>query len=301
MRKLIVLLFLTLMFTFPASAQARATITLENLKIQLWPDHDQPNVLVIYDFLLAANTPLPTLMHFQMPAKANLVAVAKNAEGGLLTVEHTLSSDGRKVSFMVSDTASYHLEYYMPYQLDGTMRKFVFTWPGDYAVTSFSLVLQKPSGATALSTDPGLQDIETDSNGFAYQSTQSLKLTAEATYQIHVSYQNETDTLSASTLTVQPSSSLTENVPGQVSLMNYVPLVLGLLAVTLIVGGLVWYWFSSRNNLVAVPQPRSKRIRKKPAEAGGQDRQVYCHQCGKRAQPEDHFCRTCGAQLRHNE
>ena len=301
MRKLIVLLFFTLMFTFPAGAQAQAAIILENLKIQLWPDHDQPKVLVIYDFLLTANTSLPALMHFQMPANADLVAVAKNAEGGLLTVEHTLAPDGRSVSFMVSDKTTYHLEYYMPYQLNGTMRDFVFIWSGDYAVTSFTLVLQKPSGATALTTDPALQDIESDSNGFAYQATKSLKLAAQTTYKVHVNYQNETDTLSASTLTVQPSSSLTENVSGQVSLMNYLPWVLGLLAIILIVGGLVWYWFSSRSSVVAVPQPRSKRIRKKLAEAGEQDRQIYCHQCGKRAQPEDHFCRTCGAQLRQSE
>lgn len=299
MRKSIFLLFfIAICLMLPVTAKAQATITLENLTIQLWPDHDQPKVLVIYDFALDASTSLPEIVHFKMPADADLVAVAQNADGGLLTVEHTLSADGRIVTFAVADKTGYHLEYYMPYTLKGTTRDFVFTWPGDYAVKSFSLALQKPSAATNLTTDPALTDIPADKNGFNYQATQTLTLAVQETYAIHVRYQNDSGTLSASTLTVQPSSSLTENVPGQVSVMTYLPWVLGVLAVILIVGGLGWYWFSSRGSADAPKSSRKHSSRKKPVESTDEDRQIYCHQCGKRARADDRFCRTCGAQLR---
>lgn len=295
------LLFALILFALPMRAQAQTAITLENLTIQLWSDYDQPKVLVIYDFTLDANTALPTLVKFQMPANVELVAVAKNADGGLLTVEPTLSADGRSVSFSVTDKTGYHLEYYIPYTLTETIRNFVFTWQGDYAVKSFNLAFQKPSGASNISTVPLLNDVPADKNGFTYLATKALKLAAQETYALTVQYQNDSDTLSASNLTVQPSSSLTENVPGQISVMTYLPWVLGVMAIILIVGGIGWYWYSSRGS-AEMPRVNQKRvIRRRPAQTGDPDKQVYCHQCGKRARAEDRFCRTCGAQLRQSE
>jgi hypothetical protein len=293
-----------MLFTLPGSARAKSDVTLENLAVQLWPDYDQLNVLVIYDFTLDANTTLPATVHFQMPSDADLVAVAKNSDGGLLTVEHDQSAgpgDANLVTFTVSDRTAYHLEYYLPYMLEGQVRNFVFTWPGDYAVKSFTLILQSPSAAVNLTTNPPLNDTPSDKNGFAYQSTSVLKLAARETFTLKVHYENDTDTLTASTLSVQPSSPLTENVPGQVSLMTYVPWILTILAVILIVGGMGWYWFSSKGHTGSAKPSRNRNVRQKPADAAGQDRQIYCHQCGKRAQPDDRFCRTCGAELRQDD
>lgn len=305
MRKFIFLLFwAAILFISPLGAKAyQSAVTLENLTIQLWPDHDQPKVLVIYDFSLDAATSLPEIVHFQMPANADLVAVAQNADGGLLTVEHTLSADGRIVTFTITEKLGYHLEYYMPYTLEDTKRDFVFTWPGDYAVKSFALTLQKPTAATNLSTDPALTDIQADKNGFHYQASQVLTLAAQEKYSIHVRYQNDTNTLSASTLTVQPSSPLTENVSGQVSVMTYLPWILAVLALALIAGGLGWYWYTSRDSVNTPKAGQKRSVRRKPVAvaAAEQGKQVYCHQCGKRAGPEDRFCRTCGAQLRQDE
>jgi hypothetical protein len=306
MRKLgLLLLFVLMLFTLPGSAGAASEhMALENLTIQLWPDYDQLNVLVIYDFTLDAKTTLPATVHFQMPSNADLVAVAKNSDGGLLTVEHNLlaaQGDTSAVTFTVTDQTSYHLEYYLPYMLEGQVRNFVFTWPGDYAVKSFNLALQQPSAATNITTDPPLKDIPSDKNGFAYQATTPLELAAQQTFILKVQYENDSNMLSASTLSVQPSSPLTENVPGQVSLMTYVPWILAGLAVVLILGGIGWYWFSSKSHIGSVKPAQNRSAREKSADAPGQERQVYCHQCGKRAQADDRFCRTCGAELRQGE
>ena len=44
---LLPLLFSLLIIPFPASAQGQ--ITLDNVTVQLWPEFDQPSMLVIYD------------------------------------------------------------------------------------------------------------------------------------------------------------------------------------------------------------------------------------------------------------
>ncbi|MGC1377279.1 MAG: zinc ribbon domain-containing protein [Anaerolineales bacterium] len=305
MRRIVLLLvFVAMLFTLPANARAAPDVTLENLTIQLWPDHDELAVLVIYDFNLNADTPLPATMRFQIPSSANLAAVASASGGTLVDVAHELSAaqgNNQVVTFAITEQTSYHLEYYLPYTLEGKVRNFVFTWPGDYAVTSFNLALQKPSAATNITTDPVLADIPSDQNGFAYQATSTLKLAAGQTFSLKVRYENDNDTLSASTLKVQPSSPLTDNLPGQVSVMTYIPWVLAGLALLLIAGGIGWYWLSSRGSTGSPKRGWRVSARDKTATDATQDRQVYCHQCGKRAQADDRFCRTCGAELRRGE
>jgi len=304
LRVCMILIVLTL-FAQPLHAWAGLDVTLEDLTIQLWPDHDQPAVLVIYDFTLESQVELPASMRFTMPSKANLVAVAKNSNDGLVTVDYELlpahDEDMSVISFTITEQTSYHLEYYLPYTLTGKLRNFVFTWPGDYAVKSFNIALQKPSAATNIVTDPVLTDIRPDQSGFAYQAITSQNLAARETFTLSVRYENPSDRLTASDLSVQPSSPLTENLPGQVSLMAYLPWALGGLAVALIVGGIGWYWFSTRESASSFRPLRRRGLRQKPLEAVVGDRQVYCHQCGKRAQPDDRFCRTCGTELRQGD
>ena len=303
MRRLIWVLVLVLLWMLPFNVKAASDVKLESLTVQLWPDYDRLSVLVIYDFHLGEDVALPTTVRFETPPGAEVVAVAKDSDNGLLTVEYNESAgqeDGKVVTFAVGEKAGYHIEYYLPYALEGQTRDFVFTWPGDYAVEAFTLALQEPISATNLTTDPALTKVPQDKkDGFSYQATSNLKLAARQSFSIHVRYDNDSDTLSASTLRVQPSSSLTETLPGQVSVMTYVPWILAILAVVLIVGGIGWYWFSSRGSGES-PRPRRRRkTMQKPAleqESGSQE--VYCHECGKRAQADDRFCRTCGTQLR---
>jgi hypothetical protein len=184
--------------------------------------------------------------------------------------------------------------------LEDQTRSFTFNWPGDYAVKAFTLSLQEPSAATNLKTNPTLKKGATDQDGFVYWNSPALTLEAKKPYIIDVRYDNNNDTLSASTLSVEPSAPLTDNLPGQVSMVAYMPWILTGLAVILIVGGIGWYWFSSRGSNIdpGSSRPRRRRIIRQKAPAAGQEQQVYCHECGKRAQPDDRFCRTCGTELR---
>jgi len=93
MRRLFLLLVLVLvLFTLSGKARAASDVTLENLTIQLWPDHDQLAVLVIYDFVLDANTPLPAALHFRIPLNANLAEVSRESGGASVKLAYDLSA-----------------------------------------------------------------------------------------------------------------------------------------------------------------------------------------------------------------
>lgn len=291
MRRVLSLLFaLTCLLLPPGLAQAQSSVVFESLNIQLWPDFDQPSVLVLYDFVVAAQTPLPVQVNVRMPAGAQLFAVARAESGELMNVEHAQpvqEGNYSVVTFVVTDRLTYRVEFYIPYVLQGQKRTFTYTWPGDYAVTSFTMVLQEPTGAANVITEPEMTSLGPGADGFTYRALATRELKLGETAVVKVSYDNPGSLLSAGR--PEPSASLESSPP----FLPFLPWVLGGLGLILILGGGTWYWLSGRSS-------GTGRARKRHA-AQGNDEQIasaYCPQCGKRAQPGDRFCRACGAKLR---
>lgn len=82
MRKLFVILMLGVMFVFPSFVSAQNNVTISNMTVQLWPEYDQPSMLVIADFQVAANSTFPAALTFRIPQEANLIAVASLTSDG---------------------------------------------------------------------------------------------------------------------------------------------------------------------------------------------------------------------------
>ena len=116
-------------------------------------------------------------------------------------------------------------------------------------------------------------------------------------FPLQLTYTKTSAALSVSQQKVQPSQPLGANTPGRVMLSNYLPYFLGVLGVVLIIGGSVYFWQSSRGRRALGNRHR----RRAPAVESGSAGDVYCHQCGARAETSDRFCRVCGTQLRRSD
>jgi hypothetical protein len=301
MRKSALLLIILVVFlALPVAAHAQTTVTFNTLKIQFWPDYDQPAVLVIYDFSVSTDTNVPILVNLRMPAGAQLLAVAKDENGALVNVQHQLpvrQGTYDVLTFTVTDRSQHHVEFYIPYTRDGNKRSFTYVWPGDYAVGTLNVQFQEPVDAKNIVAEPSMVNVGSQPDGFVYHTMEQVELPAGEEITFKFSYEKDTDTLSSTSLGVQPTSPLDQPVSGQSSFMSFLPWILGGLGVVLIVGGGLWYWFSGQSSR------GSGRSRKRHASGIDEDEgvQVYCSQCGKRAQPGDRFCRACGAKLRSGE
>src|SRR5512136_547695 len=84
MRRVLVFLLLVGMYVFPLPARAQNPIKLKSLQVQLWPEYDQPSMLVIYDFKLPESVKLPVSVSLSFPKEGHLVAVASLATNGSL-------------------------------------------------------------------------------------------------------------------------------------------------------------------------------------------------------------------------
>lgn len=280
-------------------AQGQIPISLSSLEVQLWPEYDQPSVLVIYDFRLPASTQLPVNIAIRFPKDANLTAVASQAaDGSYLNTSYVGPSVGdpwQTVTVQIRSTAVYHMEYYQPLSKSGGVRQFSYLWPGDYAVDDFGVSVRTPLDTTNLTTDPAMPSAQ-GSDGATYLKKDFGAVGLGQQIPIQLNYTKTSDALSASQQDLRPSQPLGANTPGRVMLSNYLPYIVGALGLALIIGGAVYFWQSSRGNRAARPRHRARAV------PGGEiESDVYCHQCGTRARVGDHFCRVCGTRLRQPE
>lgn len=301
MRKWFLLLILGALFAFPVRAFAQEEITIASVEINLWPEYDKAEMLVINYILLAPDTPLPATLNLRLPAQVNAPhVVAVGASPELVTdqgVEFTTRADGDwlVVSIQASGPAI-QLEYYDPgLRKNGTSRSYSHEWLSDYNVQNLSFMVQQPYDATGFKTSPALQDDGIHQDQLQYYSSQAVAVPAGESLSIELNYEKPSDTLSASRLQVQPVG-VDENTPGRVSFSNSLPYVIGGLGVIMILGGLVYYWQSGRAS-----SRKSRRRAHAHADHEESGEEIYCHQCGARAHGGDRFCRTCGARLRLQE
>lgn len=293
MRKWLLFLTLVVVGLFPVGAQAQNNINFSSVAVEIWPEFDQPSVLVIYHYNLSANATLPAVLDLRVPIHASVNAVAVSDETGtLITTNYERKESGDWAILTITSTSrTVQLEYYDDYARQGDTRQYEFTWPGNYPVDSFSINFQQPVGSTALKFTPDLGTGVVASDGLTYYNSTIGAIPVNQTFSLSIEYQKSTDTLSAEGQSVQPSAPLTSPT----NLTDYLPWILGGLGGLLVLGGLVVgfvYWRRERDR--SSGNSRKRHSTTQNNVSGGD---AYCNQCGKRSQPGDVFCRSCGSRL----
>jgi len=292
-------ILLAVMIASPVQAQIGTRLS--SVRIDILPEYDQPKVLVISHISLPTDISLPGVLNLRVPADAEVYAVAivDPVTAKLLNAPYDRSMVGAWANLAITVNArDVQVEYYQPLQKDGNFRHIVFEWPGDFAVDAFAVTLQQPTGATDLVTDPALEPSSNNQDGFIYYQSSTQVLAVGQTYRLTVDYQKTTDALSTSGLPVQSTQSLDGNIPGRVTMNSLLPWILAGIGGALVVVGIVGGLYLWKNSSQRSPAIRKRHGQRQPAIESGE---IYCNQCGKRAQPGDVFCRACGMRLRKEE
>ncbi len=306
MRRLILLPLLVVLLLFPVGASAQTPVTIENLQVELWPEYDRPEMLVIYRIELAANTSLPTTVSLPIPAAAgepNAVAVAAET-GGLVMAEYQSQTQGEWTMITVLAESIYiQIEYYDPgLVVDGQSRTFDYTWPGGLTVNNLELEVQQPFDATDIVFSPELASSQVAGDGLIYHSGSFGAVATEQEFSLSVQYEKPSDTLSVTELMAQqPAQQPAEADPGNAvpidsgsTYSNWLPWALGVAGLGLIGYGLYSY---IRGGQSSSKKSRSSKPRKR-ASAKQKGAGVFCHSCGVKSLGGDKFCRECGVKLR---
>ncbi len=300
MRKWLVFTLLLILIILPSTAGAQGGTKLESMYIELWSEYDQPSMLVINQFVVSQDTPLPAAITIRFPKDANLVAVAIESNGELLNKDFAApveQGNWQTIALTVETYEPHRIEYYQPLTRDGSKREFKYQWFGDYYVKEFTVQVLVPADSTELVTSPVLQETAPAASGLGISgmiTKDHLKM--GSSFQFNLEYQRTSEALIDPNQAdqVQPVNPVGENTPGRVSIAN-LPWTIGGFGLALILIALFAYWRSTRSS-----EAKPRKRRRRQAE-GGDDAQAYCHECGARAHAGDRFCRTCGSRLRLEE
>jgi len=306
----------------PALAQDAEPVRLSALEIALWPEYDEPEVLVVFQGRLAGDVPLPAELTLTMPQEAGEPhAVASvDGEGRRLTAAYDIRVVGDKieVTYTSLQDRAFQFEYYLDVlQIEGDQRRFTFRYQLDAAVDDLVLEFQQPSGATNVVLRPPAEETY---SGFADLTYHRLPLGALDAGQM-VEWQASYD---------KPGLRLSSEAPSSSGSVFAVVALAGVaLAVAL---GSLWLagsrrraqdWRGKPPSREVKPSSRKKRRdrkdarpRSRPASAarsrspsrparsekpatpraasfpeGG-----FCHRCGTQLKADALFCHRCGAR-----
>ncbi|MFQ5576625.1 MAG: zinc ribbon domain-containing protein [Anaerolineae bacterium] len=316
---LVALFFLPLLV---ASAQAQPEVRLSNLFIQIWPEYDRPETLVIYRGNVADSVPLPVTLTFQLPAGTETMhAVAVfNQSGALVNNPYTLTpaADSVELSFTL-DRPEFQFEYYDPKIVikNGVERNVNFSVAVPYAIANLQLELQQPPEADAVQLAPPPDNVRTGNDQFIYHNYRQQDLPPGAPILITGSYTKPTDSLAVELQLgiSQPAAAPESPAGGQglTATLGYVLVGLGVAA--LLAAGGFWYYTNRRpaaqtqtrrpaRSKRAVKAAKTARARQsRPATQSAQPaspaaESKYCHSCGASYKPQARFCHKCGAPRR---
>jgi hypothetical protein len=300
MRKCFAILVVLMALWGSLPVQAQTNPHLSSVSVEIWPEYDQPSVLVISHISLSSEITLPFSLVLRVPAQADVFAVAaSDPVNGLLNAPYDRTVNGSWATLAItSNSYDVQVEYYDTLVKNGTARHVVYEWSGDYAVDAFTVAIQQPVGATGMVINPIIANGNVGQDGFLYYKSLPLSLAAGQSYTLTVDYEKATDTLSTTGLSVQPTQPLDTNTPGRVTMSSLLPWVLAGIGGALIVVGVVaglYMWKSGTR------RSSPSRKRHAPVQQPTETADVYCFQCGKRAQSGDVFCRTCGIRLKKED
>lgn len=308
-RQFLISLILLIMLILPTAAQAQVTTTsLSSLEVDLWPEYDEPDMLVIYKITLASDVSLPTSLTFKIPADAGSPhAVAELQVDTLVNITYSQRLEGEwNLITFTATVPELWIEYYDPsLEKTGDAREYSFVWPGGYAVNSLIVDVQQPWNSQNMRISPSIGTGQTGSDTLTHYIAQVGSLEEGQSFNLEISYEKPDDVLSAEMIQVRPAEPLTEETSGRLSSTLNIPTnfiwlgLLGTLGLGLIIGGAVWYFRSSQKETAAPTHRRRSQSKKKPVvETNVTNDGIYCAQCGKRAASGDRFCRACGSKLR---
>jgi hypothetical protein len=299
----VVFLLLLVGLIIPAPVQAKPPASFESMEVDLWPEYDQPSMLVIYRITLDPATTLPADVTLHIPVNVGdpSAVATRETNGQLLNLAYTRTIQGEWSAISFKSTAyQIQFEYYDPGLVkNGSTRNFTYTWAADYAVKALTLQVQQPVGASQMTLSPDLGNPITSATGLAYYDATVGAVAAGTQFKLSIQYQKNTDALSQPTQPVQASETLGPTTAGRTQSPSLVILVLVGLAAILFIASIYILLRSNKIEITFGENKRHKTHKRLQDEGNAAPQEgIFCHQCGKRAAPGDVFCRACGTQLR---
>lgn len=291
------------------------TLGMARLRLSIWPEYDDPRVLVILRGEMTPPQAFPTQIQLPLPKGAEVIGAGMVSERNELLlhpyeVQTGEAQDRLQLSLPVS---RFFVEfYYNPLTERGGEKRFLYTAAIPYALERLEVEIQQPLQASNFRLEPPAMGQRTDDRGFTYHDLQLQNLSPGQPFTFTITY---TKTASAPSVPKPQASTQPEGVSPPVAPPTL--MALGILAGVSVLFGLgAWMWRRQRGRhtpsapsagqsttasavitwFLTAPEESDASEGLRSSHPSGMPQ--YCTQCGRKRVPRDHFCAGCGQSLR---
>ncbi|MBI4674550.1 MAG: zinc ribbon domain-containing protein [Chloroflexi bacterium] len=288
------LLILALVLVSPASAQETSRIA--NLYISVWPEYDQPGVLVQYQGELAKSdqTALPREVSFLAPKGAGVAAACGIQADGKHTSETWKESDkGNGFTRVTYELAQpqFHVEYYYNPLVGATDKRMDFVYKAAAVADSVVVDIQHPLKATNFVLAPDGAESYKGNDGFTYHTYNYKQVASDQTLAAKIAYTKTDPGPSVTGEKTTAAETTTQTAEGINPNVVVIVFVLGA-----ILGLTGFFVVRQRVPLALASAPAVSVNSSQRISLGG-----FCPECGKPMAPEDNFCTRCGTKRKQVE
>lgn len=305
-----ILFFALFSLFFAASAQAQLpATTIDTLILDIWPDYDEPSVLILMTGTLPPDTPLPATVTIPLAVGAEVNAVARITDDNQMLDDVIFTAENDTLTLTTPDPR-FRVEYYAPYEKIGNMHTFSFDWLSDISVAGVLAAVQQPSGATNMIVTPENANVVTDTtDGFTYYTFPPEEIPAGKLFNITFNYDMPSPQLSVENLpsasaaainTTDESSANTNasSSSNSFSLDNInLAYLVGFIGIVLLAVVITWQ-VATRKTQPATSKSRKPRPKRTTSAAKPTGKARFCYECGNQLNANDKFCRECGTAVR---
>lgn len=281
----------------PAAAGQETGIRIKWLKVSIWPEYDDPRVLVIYHGVFENVPSFPTWADFYIPSEAELVGAGIDTpEGRMLLQEYKIQQkNGRTVLSVNISLPSFFFEYYYNPFSGGELKSFEQKIENTYPVVSMAVDIQRPLKAEDFSLTPEPVESFTDPRGLTYFKYFLENLKAESSANFMVSYKKD-----------DPHPSIVKKIPitareGEGSVeqgkRGTPKIITGLSSKVLV--GIILIVAAALVAIVMImrKEPEKKEedtARREAKQAASMKDLNFCINCGAQIESDYKFCPGCG-------
>ena len=284
---------------------------IKNLNVTVWPEYDDPRVLVQYEGEFEGLS-LPQKVSFLVPQGTPISSACAINPNGQHTSETWENKDVEggftQVTFQLTQP-KVHVEYYYNPLQGSPNKSMAYSYKTLYPVDTLNLEVQQPLKATEFAVTPATSEVSNDKDGFKYYHYRFSKVPVGGTSSFQVSYTKPDNTPS-----VKPSSGGTS--VSQAGGDTNTAVILAIVVGAVVLGGGAYYavnrkpqrrYGTGRGNLypsVAAPsvaaasRGSSAPVNPRRGKGASASRAAFCRQCGTAIQGGDNFCPKCGQRVR---
>ncbi len=302
---------LLVLLLLPAVAGA-SSLEASSSRLAVWPEYDDPRVLVIMEADLTEETELPATASFNIPKGAEIgMACEVDGGGGHACKAYKLEDKGdyQTLTYQVETQKKLFVEYYYEaFPATPGERQFQLDYRPAFPTANLEIEVQEPARSTGFAVEPDFAAGETDSNGLQYFNKQVSTPVVEEVLPVNISYSkpDAEPSVKASTQTDAGAGGLGGAASTATSRNSLITIaaVIGFGALFFMgyrtfrpqpIGGGSRRGGRGRNENVV----RSSPAKQRGGGKSGKDRSsrgAFCIHCGSQVVADAHFCSECGSE-----